>query len=311
MKPDARTESQGIMRKVQIRIMDRFNLDGKTAIIFGGSGGGMGTQVTLALAEAGANVVVADITDGRVTSALEEVKGAGGDGVGAPCDVRKAEDLDNIFALAKDAYGHVDVVVNLVGGARIEGAGGTERVASMWNPLHVYTPEDWRSIFALNVDYVYETCHRAAHAMIEQGHGGTIVNFSSVSALAGSPYNAPYGAAKAAVLSLTRSIALELGEYGIRANCIVPGSVPTPLAKSANPKAFAAVANRAGAKSPLGRQVDPAEIANAVLFLAGPASSGITGQSLNVDVGASANSPLGTWHDYRESMRIRHAERNS
>lgn len=281
---------------------------GRTVVVFGGGGGGMGTETSLALARAGAEVVVADISDERVHETVALISDAGGRAVGRACDVREIGDLEAVFALAGEEFGRFDGVVNIVGGARVESAGGTVANASTWNPLHEYSEELWQGIFALNIDYVFHSCSIAAREMIRSGNGGTIVNFASVSALAGSAYNAPYGAAKAGVISLTRSLSLELGEYGVRANCVVPGSVPAPLAKNASPSTYEAIANRASRKSPLGRQVHPGEIAGAVLFFSSALSSGITGQSLTVDVGASANSPLGTWEEYRESMRIRHAE---
>ncbi|MFD9551664.1 SDR family NAD(P)-dependent oxidoreductase [Nocardia salmonicida] len=288
--------------------MDRARLDGRTVVIFGGSGGGMGTATSQALASAGANLVVFDITEERVEDARKDVAEVGGRCVGLVGDVRELSAVERAYALADEEFGALHGVVNLVGGTRVETKGGTAYNASPWNPLHEFSDEIWSEMFELNTDYVFRSCRLAARAMIARKTAGTIVNFASASAIAGAAYHGPYGAAKAAVMALTKTLAIELGPYGIRANCVVPGSVPAPLSKQASLKTFDSITDRASAKAPLGRRVAPEEIAGAVLFFSSELSGGVTGQCLNVDAGASANSPLGTGREYAESMATRHGE---
>jgi NAD(P)-dependent dehydrogenase (short-subunit alcohol dehydrogenase family) len=287
---------------------DRLRLDDRAVIVFGAGGGGMGTATALAIADAGGNLVAFDITDDRVAETQRRIKASGGHSVGYAGDVRSVDDLANACALATSKFGRLDGVVNLVGGTRLERPGGTSRNAGTWLPLHEYPEDVYEDIFAVNLTYVFHSCQIAARTMLECGNGGSIVNFASVSALEGAPYHGPYGAAKAGVMSITKTLAVELGRQGIRANCIVPGSVPAPLSKAASSNTFDAITDRASLRSALGRRVDPVEIAGAVLFLLSNLSAGITGQCLNVDAGASAQSPLGTDTDYARTTEIRHAE---
>lgn len=287
--------------------LDRLRLDGRTVVLFGATGGGMGTQTALAIADAGATLIAADISAQRLEETRALVEERGGACIPIVADVREGADVLAAIEAAITETGRLDGVVNLVGGGRVEGKTGTLSDASSWRPVEDYDYAVYEELFRLNMHYVFRSCQAAARRMIEGGRGGAIVNFASVSALAGAPYCSAYGAAKAGVMSLTRTLAAELGRHNIRANCIVPGSVPTQLARRASAETFDQITDRASNRSPLGRRVDPAEIAGAVLFFLSDLSSGITGQCLNVDAGVSANSPLGTHLDYAETTRIRHA----
>jgi NAD(P)-dependent dehydrogenase (short-subunit alcohol dehydrogenase family) len=288
--------------------MDRTRLDGRAVVVFGAGGGGMGTATAVAVAEAGADMVAFDITQERVDETRRQIEALGGRCSGYAGDVREAEALAAACDLAGSEFGRLDGIVNLVGGTRLETTSGTASNAGTWLPLHEYPEDVYETIFDVNLTYVFRACQVGVKAMLEHGNGGSIVNFASVAALEGAPYHGPYGAAKAGVMALTKTIAVELGRQGIRANCVVPGSVPAPLSKAASSNTFDAIPERASARSALGRRVDPQEIAGAVLFFLSDLSSGITGQCLNVDAGASAQSPLGTDSDYNRSTSIRHAE---
>lgn len=283
-------------------------LEGRAVVVFGAGGGGMGTATAVKAAGAGAGIVAFDITDDRVAETVKAITDAGGKAVGYTGDVRSADDLSAAVDLAGSEFGRLDGVVNLVGGTRLERKSGTERNASTWVPFHEYPEDAYEDMFAVNLTYVYKSCTFAVRKMLEFGNGGSIVNFASVSAWNGAPFHGPYGAAKAGVMSLTQTVAVEMGRQGIRCNCIVPGSVPAPLSKAASANTFDAITERASLRSALGRRVDPTEIAGAVLFFLSDLSGGVTGQLLPVDAGATAQSPLGTDSDYRRSSEIRHSE---
>jgi 3-oxoacyl-[acyl-carrier protein] reductase len=175
--------------------------------------------------------------------------------------------------------GTVNLLVNVAGGMN---------AFAPFKPLHQWNAETWDEIVALNLGYVFLTCRTILRGLLEAKSAGVIVNIASISGETSAPNHAPYGAAKAGLASLTRSLAVEYGGHGIRVNAVAPGAVVTP-----------ATANREGAMgtTPLGRHAVAEDIANAVIFLASPLSSFITGQVLLVDGGASSTFPLTTPSD--------------
>ena len=169
-------------------------------------------------------------------------------------------------------------------------AGGMHRYAT-WRPLAQWDEESWDGILAINLRYVFLLARAVLPAMVEQGEGGSIVNITSISGVFGAPHHAPYGAAKAGLIHLTQSLALEYGPQGIRCNAVSPGAILTEAVGSAmQPERVDAVSRAV----PLSRGGQPADIANAVLFLASPLASYVSGQMLLVDGGVSTRFPLGT-----------------
>ena len=295
---------------------ERLLLEDRVAVVFGGAGGGMGTQTALAVVDAGAKLVAVDINEERVKETERQVTELGGTCIGIGADVRELDELRGVYERAVQEFGGVDCVVNLVGGMRlvtrtaadtpVTGVrSGSTPKGGGWLGIDDYPDDVYDDLITLNMTYAFNSCREAARIMLRQGRGGSIVNFASVSALAAAPYHIPYGMAKAGVMSLTRSVAVELGPSGVRCNCVVPGSVPAPLAQNSYPAAFDDITDRASRKSPLGRRVAPEEIAGAALFLLSDLSGGITGQCLNVDAGASANCPLGTGLEYQQTTALR------
>jgi len=279
-------------------------LDGQTVVVFGSGGGGMGTSTALAFAEAGATLIAIDLTEERIEDTKQRVAEVGGTCFGIAGDVRSADDIRTAFELA-DEHGGASGLVNLVGAMRLATRTSEDIPGSAWLSVDEVPDSVYADIMAINVEYVFRSCREFVTRALAREATGSIVNFASISAVAGAPYHSPYGIAKAGVMSLTRSLAVELGPKGVRANCIVPGSVPTPLAQSAAPTAFDNITDRASRKAPLGRRVKPDEIAGAVLFFLSDLSGGISGQCLNVDAGVSANSPLGTGAEYLETTLLR------
>jgi NAD(P)-dependent dehydrogenase (short-subunit alcohol dehydrogenase family) len=257
--------------------LDLFGLDGRVALVPGG-GGAIGSAMALALAGAGAKVAVVDQTQDRADAAAERIRAAGGEALALAADVTKdAAECDRIVAATVDRFGRLDIILNAVGG----GAGKV-----LFN-AEEYPKDAWDWIYELNVRSTLLATQSAARAMIAAGHGGRVINISSVRAALGinAGYSA-YVAAKGAISSLTRQWATEWAKHGINVNAISPTFVDTPqVAMLLDDPAF-----KAGivARIPLGRVGGTDDLAGAVIFFASDASRFITGQILGIDGGLTA-----------------------
>jgi 3-oxoacyl-[acyl-carrier protein] reductase len=251
-------------------------LDGKRALVLGGGGGGIGRAITRSFAAAGADVAVADVDPERADAAAAEVVAQGAKGVGLTGDVRSREDVEGIVARAVDELGGLDVLVTVVGG----------QVAFVPSArLHEITDEDWDLMFDLNLRYVARAVRAVLRVFLDQGRGGTIVSVGSITGVMGSPMQAAYGAAKAGLASLAKTVAAEYGREGIRMNVLACGAIATPVASGA-------VTSTETDWVPMGRVGESREVADAAVFLASPLSSYITGQSLVIDGGVSVRGPF-------------------
>ena len=253
-------------------------LDGKRALVVGGGGGGIGRAITRALAAAGSAVAVVDVDPQRADEAATEARAAGVPGVALVGDVRSASAIEDFVADAARQLGALDVLVTVVGG---------HLAFAPEARLHEITDEDWDLMLDLNLRYVARVVRATLRVLLEQGTGGTIVSIGSITALAGSPMQAAYGAAKAGLASLARSVAAEYSRDGIRMNVVSCGPVATPVAASAQVDVDLDWV-------PMGRAAASKEVADAAVFLASPLSSYISGQSLVVDGGATAVGPFPT-----------------
>ena len=224
--------------------------------------GQLGHAVALAFGQAGAKLVVSDIQTVGVATRAKEFQAAGYPTKAAAGDLTKPDVAEWCIEQAMQNYGRIDVLVNA--------AGGLIGVQAMLDAETSVLDRE----FAINVKTTYLVSRAAARVMVRQGQG-TIVNFASVAALLARPSMAAYSASKAAVAALTRSLALELRDYGIRVNAVAPG-----LARTADN--ISAIGEDAEA-----RWVQIAEIVNVVLFLASDLSSGVTGHVLPVAHGES------------------------
>lgn len=253
-------------------ILDQFSLAGRVGVVTG-SGQGIGRGIALGLAEAGADVVVTARRRHDLDETAHAVEAAGRRAVILAGDIRDAGMPERLAAAAVEELGQLDIWVNNVGGSDDKAL----------RPLVETLDATWRDQLELNVTSAFLGCKAAAGRMAP---GGSIVNIASGAGMRGSPLTGPYAAAKAAMLNLTQTLALELAP-DVRVNAVSPGQVPT--------EAFAEVlgvdeARRAElvADTPLGRLGTPQDIAAAVVYLASPAASWITGQNLLVAGGRTA-----------------------
>jgi 3-oxoacyl-[acyl-carrier protein] reductase len=253
----------------------RKTLAGKNALVIGGGGGGIGRAITRGLAAAGGAVAVADVDPDRADEAAAEIAAAGAKSIGLSGDVRSSEDVDGFVSNAARELGGLDVLVTVVGGqlAFVPAA-----------PLHETTDEDWDLMFDLNLRYVARALRSTLRVFLAQGRGGTIVSVGSVAGRAGSPMQSAYGAAKAGLESLARSVAAEYSRESIRMNVVSCGPIATPVARAAQSGTVDWI--------PMGRPGESSEVADAVVFLASPLSSYVSGQSLVLDGGATAAGPF-------------------
>jgi gluconate 5-dehydrogenase len=256
--------------------LSRFRLDGRAALVAGGSGG-IGTRLCSALAGVGASVAIVGRSEERLLTAREAVEDAGSEALTLVADVTEEEDAERVVAETAARFGRLDVLVNAVGG----GAGAALHDAEN------YSVEDWDWIMDLNLRSQFLVSRAAARAMIAGGNGGRILNISSVRGQLGVRlgYSA-YVAAKGAMNALTRQHATEWAKHAITVNAISPTFVRTPQVESL----LADESFREGllARIPLRRIADPDDLVGAALFFCSDASAFVTGQVLTLDGGLTA-----------------------
>jgi NAD(P)-dependent dehydrogenase (short-subunit alcohol dehydrogenase family) len=247
-------------------------LDNKVAIVTGGASG-IGAATLGRFAAEGARVVCADINDEGGERIAAEIRARGGAAFFRHADVTQLAELQDVVAFAASRFGGLDVMHNNAA------ATGGAYVADIDTDV-------WRWSLDVMLNGVFYGIKAAVPALLERG-GGSIINTSSVEGIFGEVMSAAYCTAKAGVINLTRTAALEYGRRGIRANCICPGAVDTPMLDLM----FSAVPNtreRLAAQHALGRILRPEEIANVALFLASDLSSAITGAAIVADGGLTA-----------------------
>jgi NAD(P)-dependent dehydrogenase (short-subunit alcohol dehydrogenase family) len=252
-------------------------LEGKVVVVAGAGGGGIGTSVCAMVAGAGASVLALDNRPEALAAVDQAVGGAGGTHRSVVTDVRDLSAVEKAVDEATD-LGTLFGLVHVAGGTRPQD----------WSPTHRYDLEVFDEVLALNLRSVLITNEVVASRLLRQGTGGSIVNIASVAGLSAMPFGVSYAAAKAGVLALTRTAALEWGGAGIRVNAVAPGTVRTPKTTGDEDGEQLAESPEERAALPLGRRGSPEDIAGAVLFLLSDLASWVTGQVLAVDGGSSA-----------------------
>ena len=244
-----------------------------------GASRGIGQAIAVALARAGADV--AGLSLDPATETEEAVRSYGRDVLMMVGDTGDSSAVDAAATAIVDRFGGIDIWVN--NAARL-----------LVKPLVETTDEDWHGLLAPNLHGYFYGCRAAARVLIDQGTGGRIVNVSSAVDIQPIADVSAYAAAKGAIVSLTRTIALELGPHGVTANALAPGAIDTPLnARAYTPEVRAAYAQRIA----LGRIGVPEDIADAAVFLCSDAARYVTGHELLVDGGLVINGSVGHRRD--------------
>jgi NAD(P)-dependent dehydrogenase (short-subunit alcohol dehydrogenase family) len=230
------------------------NLNGQVAIITGAAGN-LGQATARAFGAAGARLALVDRNPNAVEMLIEALEGAEAAAFGA--DLMRPDSVAEMVAGVKARFGGIDILINIAGGF------------TMGPPVHETPDRDWDFMMDLNARTVFNSCRAVVPHLIERS-GGRIVNVSARAALEGRGQMAPYCASKAAVITLTESLAAEVKDAGITVNCILPGTVDTPQNREAMPD------------QDHGRWVPPAALADVILFLASDAARCVNGAAVPV-----------------------------
>jgi NAD(P)-dependent dehydrogenase (short-subunit alcohol dehydrogenase family) len=247
-----------------------FDISGSVAIITGG-GRGLGAALATSFAGAGARVVIGDQDEQTAQASADGICERGGLAIATHCDIANQQDVQGLVDLAVRAYGRLDILVNNAG-------------INIPKPAEELTLDEWNRIIGVNLTGTFICCQVGGAVMLRQGEG-CIVNICSIHGHVGSYVHkaAAYNASKAGIINLTRSLALEWGERGVRVNGISPGPLRTDLMakRLENPDYVRKLMERPAIK----RVGTPEDIVGAAIFLASPAAAWITGQILAVDGG--------------------------
>ncbi|CAN5461670.1 SDR family oxidoreductase [soil metagenome] len=248
-------------------------LTGRVAVVTGG-GSGIGRAVAAGLAAFGASVAIWEKDPETCAAAADEIGG-----LGLPTDVREADQVDASLARTIDELGPVSILVNNAGGV-------------FSSPFLDTSENGFDALYRANLRHVLVCTQRAARAMVDARIPGSIINVTSIEGVRAAPGYASYAAAKAGVINLTKTAALELAPHGIRVNALAPDITMTEGIRALAP---AGTAERAGFTVPMGRVGHVDEMAGAAVFLASELSSYVTGQTLHVDGGTHA---AGGWYHH-------------
>lgn len=263
-------------------VLERLRLEGKVAIVTG-AGRGLGRQMALALADAGADVVCAARTAEQVERTADDIRTLGRRAVAHPTDVRDSAQCDALIARAASEFGRLDIMLSNAGIGDMRGAN-----SELWD----VDDADWRDTLDVNLSSAFYCARAASKQMVAEGHGGVIINLASGTALRAYPMSFGYGAAKAGVISLTKSLSAMLLKHDIRVNCIVPGYVRQAPARNEREEIFAKTQGR---YIPAQRLGEAWELGPLAVYLASDASSYVTGQGFIIDGGGLAGglAPMG------------------
>ena len=250
--------------------MPLFRLDGEVAMITG-AGAGIGRVAALTLAEAGAAIAVTDIDGEAATRVAGEIRAAGGRAECYPLDVGEFQAIIDTVSRIKADLAPTSILVNNVGIAERE-------------PTLETTIETWERIISVNVSAAFLASREVGRTMVAAG-SGRIINIASIMGLTGGGLypNLAYHTSKGALVNMTRALAAEWARSGVRVNAIAPSYVTTKLTEKL--QADSEMVARIEQRTPMGRFAEPEEMAGAILFLASPASSMVTGHTLPVDGG--------------------------
>jgi 3-oxoacyl-[acyl-carrier protein] reductase len=253
-------------------------LTDRVAVVTGG-GSGIGRGIANGFAAFGARVAIWEQDDESCEAAADEIGG-----LACPTDVRDPDQVDAALERTVAELGPVSILVNNAGGV-------------FWSSLLETTPGGWDALLRSNLGHVLLCTQRVARAMVDVGAGGSIINVTSIEGTRAAPGYAAYAAAKAGVVNLTKTAALELAPHGIRVNALAPDITVTEGLMRIAPEG---TAEHLGAAVPMGRAGHVDEMGGAAVFLASSLSSYVTGQTIHVDGGTAA---AGGWYPHPDDGR--------
>lgn len=250
---------------------DLLTLRGRIVVVAGAAGGGIGTTVTRMLAQAGAIVVGVSRGKDNLDEHLGPLIADGLPVLPVAADVSTDDGLRTTLDAVRSADGDLHGLVNVAGGAD----------PSTWMPSTRVARDDWRDLFTRNLETVFFMSQTVAAELRRRNRPGSIVSVSSISGMNTAPFHIAYGTAKAAIVAMTRTMAVELAQADIRVNAVAPGVIETPASRTYTDED----PERDRRAIAMGRRGRPEEVAGAILFLLSDLSSYITGQTLLVDGG--------------------------
>ena len=251
--------------------MDMRRFEGKVALVTG-AGSGIGRAVALRLATEGAAVCCADVGEAALEETRAQLEATGARVLARVCDVSDEDAVRALFATCVEAFGRLDHLSNMAGILRFD-------------HFHELRLEDFRRVTEVNLYGTFLACREAIPHLLKTG--GNIVNAASTSSLAGLPWGGAYSASKGAVLAMTRTIAVEYGRLGLRANCVCPGDIATPMSKGARMPAGADFSWMDRCKSLEGPK-GPEVVAGVIAMLASADGAHVNGEDIRVDGGTLA-----------------------
>lgn len=247
------------------------NLDGRIVVVSGAGGGGIGTTVTRLAADAGATVVAVSRSQDNLDEHVVPLAGEGRDVVAVAADASTDDGIATVVDTVRRTPGRLYGLVNIAGGA----------APATWMPSTRVTRDDWRALFQANLETAFFMSQAISGEIRSNGNAGAIVSVSSISGMNTAPFHIAYGTAKAAIVAMTRTMAVELALDGIRVNAVAPGVTETAASRmyvDDDPE-------RDRTAIAMGRRGTPEEQAGAILFLLSDLSGYVTGQTLLVDGG--------------------------
>jgi NAD(P)-dependent dehydrogenase (short-subunit alcohol dehydrogenase family) len=250
---------------------DLLDLAGRIVVVSGAGGGGIGTTVTTMAARAGATVVAVSRSRDNLDEHVTPLADQGLSVIPVAADASTDDGIATVMEQVRRTEGRLYGLVNVAGGA----------APATWMPSTRVTREDWRALFTANLETAFFTSQAVAAELVAGGLPGSIVSISSISGMNTAPFHIAYGTAKAAVVAMTRTMAVELATAGIRVNAVAPGVTETVASRTytdADP-------DRDRTAVAMGRRGTPEEQAGAILFLLSDLSGYVTGQTLLVDGG--------------------------
>lgn len=249
------------------------SLEGKVAVVTG-AGKGIGAAVAKRLAEEGAKISVIDLKEEYGANTVDYIQSRGGEALAVACDVSKASQIEEAINKINQHYGKIDILINVAGVTRDK-------------LIFQMEEEDWDLVLDTHLKGSFLMIKAVQKFMVEQGYG-KIVNTSSLGAV-GKRGQANYSSAKAALIALTRTAAIELGRYGINVNCVAPGFIETDMTRATIERMgrdFEEVKKGASKMIPLGRVGQPEDVANVVAFLVSEQANYISGEVINISGGS-------------------------